>query len=224
MNPSHNPPDQPADPRPDGRADDKLPFSAPADRNKAPILDVLGRVLPAQAKVLEIASGTGQHAAHFAAAQPGWTWQPTDFEPRALAPIAARCAALANVRAPLELDELAPQWPQALGRFDAMFCANMLHISPWPTCAGLMQGASRHLAPGGVLVLYGPYLVDGEATAPGNLAFDADLRSRDARWGLRRLADVVSEARAAGLDLEERVAMPANNLVLLFRLGMADEP
>lgn len=188
-----------------------LPFSPASERNKVPILQVLQGVLPAQARVLEIASGTGQHAAHFAAACAGWTWQPTDLH----------ASGLANVRPPLVLDVLSSPWPVADEAFEALYCANMLHISPWATCAALMQGAARHLAPGGALLLYGPYLVDGEPTAPGNLAFDADLRSRDAQWGLRRLANVVATAQAAGLAFEQRVSMPANNLVLVFRRGAA---
>lgn len=193
------------------------PFSAAADRNKQPILDVLRRVLPTNAVVLEIASGTGQHAAHFAAACPAWEWQPTDGDHAALPGIAGRCAALPNVRPPLRLDVLALPWPSSLGRFDAVYCANLLHISPWPTCAALMEGAASHLGAGGRLVLYGPYLVDGEPTAPGNVMFDADLRARDAAWGLRRLADVVDEAGRAGLAFDQRFDMPANNLVLVFR-------
>lgn len=198
---------------------DDLPFSAAADRNKGPILEVLKRVLPPTAAVLEIASGTGQHAAHFAAAHPDWSWQPTDADARALPGIARRCAELANVRAPLALDVLALPWPQSLGRFDAVVCANMLHIAPWATCAALMQGAARHLVAGGALVLYGPYLVDGEPTAPSNLAFDADLRARNPQWGLRRLADVVHEGQRAGMAFERRFDMPANNLMLVFRRG-----
>ncbi|MDP1650228.1 MAG: DUF938 domain-containing protein [Rubrivivax sp.] len=197
--------------------DPSLPFSPAAERNAGPILDVLRQVLPAQATVLEVASGSGQHAARFAAARPGWTWQPTEAEAAALPAIAARCAALANVRSPLRLDVMAQPWPSALGRYDALYCANLLHIAPGPTCAALMAGAAAHLVPGGALVLYGPYLVDGEPTAPGNLAFDADLRARDARWGLRRLADVERVARDAGLALEQRFEMPANNLTLMFR-------
>lgn len=193
------------------------PFSAAAERNKAPILDVLNRVLPADAAVLEIASGTGQHAAHCAAAHPTWRWQPSDADARALPGIAAHCASRVNVRPPLLLDVLAQPWPSSLGRFDALYCANMLHISPWTTCAGLMAGASCHLRAGGALVLYGPYFVDGETPAAGNVGFDADLRQRDPSWGLRRLADVVQAARHAGLDLEQRVDMPANNLLLVFR-------
>lgn len=197
--------------------DPNLPFSAAAERNAGPILDVLRQLLPAQAAVLEVASGSGQHAARFAAAQPGWTWQPSEAEAAALPAIAARCAGLANVPNPLLLDVLAHPWPSALGRYDVLYCANLLHIAPWPTCAALMAGAAAHLLPGGALVLYGPYLVDGVAPAAGNLAFDADLRARDARWGLRRLADVAGAAREAGLALQQCFEMPANNLTLVFR-------
>jgi len=191
--------------------------SPAAERNKAPILEVLVRVLPGAAAVLEIASGTGQHAAHFAAARSDWKWQPTDADASALASIASHTAALANVGAPLVLDVRAERWPEALGHFDAVYCANMLHISEWETCAALMAGSARHLAFGGALVLYGPYVVDGEPTAPGNVAFDADLRQRNPAWGLRRLGDVVDAAERAGLTLERRFDMPANNLMLVFR-------
>ena len=191
--------------------------SPAAERNKAPILDVLARVLPGPAAVLEIASGTGQHAAHFAAARSDWDWQPSDADPRALASIAARTGGLANVRPPRMLDVLAARWPASLGPFDAVYCANMLHIAEWQTCAALMSGAARHLRPGGALVLYGPYVVDGEPTAPGNVAFDADLRQRNPAWGLRRLGEVVVEAERAGLTFERRFDMPANNLMLVFR-------
>jgi hypothetical protein len=194
-----------------------MTFSAPADRNKAPILEVLARVLPGSATVLEVASGTGQHAEHFAAARSDWDWQPTEADATALASIVLRTSALANVRPPLLLDVLAPSWPEALGRFDALYCANLLHIAAWATCAALMRGAARHVAPGGALVLYGPYFVDGEPTAPGNIAFDADLRRRNPDWGVRRLADVSAEAERAGMALQRRVDMPANNLLLVFR-------
>jgi hypothetical protein len=192
--------------------------SPAADRNKQPILEVLQQVLPASGNALEIASGSGQHVAWFAAALPGWTWQPTDFDGSAFASIQAHVAqsGLANVRAPLRLDVTAPQWPVAGVVFDAIFCANMLHISPWATCAGLMAGAARHLAPQGVLVTYGPYLEDGVPTSPGNLQFDISLRGRDPAWGIRRLEDVKREAERAGLVLRERHAMPANNLLLVF--------
>lgn len=199
-----------------------LPFSAASDRNKAPILAVLASVLPPQACVLEVASGTGQHAEHFAATQPGWQWQPTDYDDGTLAAVATRCAQLPNVFAPIRLDVLQQPWPAELGApgsFDAVYCANMIHISPWATCAGLMQGAARLLVTGGVLVLYGPYFEDNVVASPGNLAFDADLRRRNPAWGIRRMAEVTAEARAAGLTLERRVEMPANNLTLVFRLA-----
>ena len=197
------------------------PFSAAAERNQGPILEVLESVLPPDATVLEIASGTGQHAAHFAAAHPRWRWQPSEADAAMLPAIAARCKDLPNVAAPLVLDLLAPDRPAGLGPFDAVFSANMLHISPWPTCAALMRLAAAQLAPGGVLVVYGPFRVEGEPLVASNLAFDEDLRSRDPRWGLRLLSDVDAQAARAGLVFERRVAMPANNLTLWWRLPVA---
>lgn len=199
-----------------------LPHSPAAERNKQPILDVLRTVLPAQGKALEIASGTGQHVAWFAAALPGWVWQPTDAQESALPGIAAWTSHLTNVRPPLLLDVMAPQWPAQgplfLEPFDAVYCANMLHIAPWPTCAALMQGCARHLAPGGILVTYGPYLEDDVPTAPSNVAFDESLRARNPAWGIRRVEDVAREAQRAGLALRGRHEMPANNLLLVFAL------
>jgi SAM-dependent methyltransferase len=198
------------------------PLSTAAERNKQPILEALLRVLPGQGKALEIASGTGQHAAWFAAALPGWTWQPTEADASALPDIAA-CVAEAgvpNVLPPLQLDVTAPQWPADAAEFDqafdAIYCANMLHIAPWPTCSALMRGAARHLAPEGVLITYGPYLEDGVPTAPGNLAFDLSLRARNPAWGIRQLPEVKTEAQRAGLALRGRHTMPANNLLLVF--------
>jgi SAM-dependent methyltransferase len=197
-----------------------LPSSPAAERNKQPILDALVRILGAEGTALEIAAGSGQHAAWFAAALSGWTWQPTEADARMLPALARRvdAAGLANLRAPLRLDVTAPHWPLD-DRFDAIYCANMLHIAPWSACARLMQGAARQLRPGGLLVTYGPYLEDDVPTAPGNLAFDDDLRARHAAWGLRRLGDVAAEAQRAGLALRERHAMPANNLLLVFGAG-----
>ncbi|MFC5498904.1 DUF938 domain-containing protein [Caenimonas terrae] len=199
-----------------------LASSPAADRNKQPILEVLQQVLPARGTALEIASGTGQHVAWFGAAMRSWIWQPSDADPPALPAIEAwsQQAGLTNVRSPVLLDVMAPQWPSSGppfdGPFDAVYCANMLHISPWPTCAALMRGAARHLALDGVLITYGPYLEDGVPTAPGNLAFDASLRERDPRWGIRRLADVAAQANQVGLRLQARHQMPANNLLLVF--------
>lgn len=199
-----------------------LPHSSAADRNRQPILEVLRRVLPDRGTALEIASGTGQHVAWFAAGLPGWTWQPTDADAGALPAIAAWTAhsGVGNVRAPLRLDVMAPHWPAEgpafAAPFDAIYCANMLHIAPWATCAALMHGSARHLAPGGVLVTYGPYFEEDVAPAASNLAFDQSLRERDPAWGIRRLDHVAREAQRAGLALRERHAMPSNNLLLVF--------
>ena len=197
--------------------------SPAAERNKEPILARLRLLLPASGCALEIASGTGQHAAWFAAGLPGWSWQPTDGDASARASIDAHCAhaGLANVRPARRLDVLAAQWP-AEGApfaqpFDAIYCANMIHIAPWATCAALMQGAARLLAPDGVLIMYGPYLQDDVATAAGNMAFDQSLHASNPAWGLRPLAGVVQEAAQAGLALTARHAMPANNLLLAFK-------
>ncbi|RQO46258.1 SAM-dependent methyltransferase [Variovorax sp. KBW07] len=202
-----------------------LPYSPAADRNKQPILDALTRILGERGTALEIASGTGQHAAWFAAAMPQWIWQPTDADARMLPALAGRVAeaALPNLRSPLLLDVMSPQWPsegfafaQGEEKFDAIYCANMLHIAPWATCAALMQGAARHLLPGGVLITYGPYFEEDVPPAPSNQAFDEDLRARNPAWGIRRLKDVAEEAHRSGLALRERHAMPANNLLLVF--------
>jgi Protein of unknown function (DUF938) len=190
--------------------------SPAAERNRGPILSELQRVLPASGLLLEVASGTGQHAAFCSAGLPGWQWLPSDFEAASLPSISAWCAGLPRVWAPIELDVLQPTWPGVPPQLDAIFCANMIHIAPWACCAGLMQGAARHLMAQGLLITYGPYLEDGVPTSPGNLAFDADLRQRDPAWGLRRREAVQAEAARAGLHLRERVAMPANNLLLVW--------
>jgi hypothetical protein len=191
--------------------------SPAAARNRQPILDVLRRMLPAEASVLEIASGTGEHAAWFGAAMPRWNWQPTDVDAAALPSIDAWRAGdgLDNVLPARQLDVMAAHWPVPDG-FDAVFCANMLHIAPWAACAALMRGAASRMAPAGRLVTYGPYLQEGVTTAPGNAAFDASLRARNPAWGIRRLEDVEREAEGAGLRRIETVAMPANNLMLVF--------
>jgi hypothetical protein len=190
--------------------------SPAAERNRGPILDELQRLLPPSGLLLEIASGTGQHAAHCSAGLPGWRWLPSEVEPASLASISDWCHGLSRVQPPIQLDVLAARWPDVPPLVDAIFCANLLHIAPWNCCAGLMQGAVRHLSAQGLLLTYGPYLEDEVPTAPGNLSFDADLRSRNAGWGLRRREDVVAVAAQAGLHLQERVAMPANNLLLVW--------
>jgi SAM-dependent methyltransferase len=188
-------------------------------RNREPILEVLKRILPSHGLVLEIASGTGEHAAFFAGELPLLTWQPTDPDERALASIVAHRAAAssANLLPPLQLDVHAEHWP--IERTDAVICNNMIHIAPWSACESLIAGAARVLPPGGILYLYGPYKIDGRHTAPSNEAFDAQLRSQNAAWGIRDLADVAALAQRHGFWVAETVAMPANNLSVIFRRG-----
>jgi SAM-dependent methyltransferase len=192
--------------------------TAPAvARNRDPILTVLRRILPARGTVLEIASGTGEHAVYFAAALPGIVWQPSDADPAALESIASwrSAAQLPNVKPPLDLDVTSPTWPVECA--DAVVCINMIHIAPWRAAKGLVVGAGRVLAPRGVLFLYGPYKEGGRHTAPSNEAFDASLRARDPEWGVRDLDEVKALAERHGFEFVERVPMPANNLSVVFR-------
>ena len=193
--------------------------SPAAERNGPFILTELQRLLPAEGILLEVASGTGQHAAFCVDGLPGWQWQPSDCDAAALPSIAAWCAGKERVLPPIELDVLTPDWFDTARRFDAIYCANMIHISPWACTPALLRGAARHLAPHGVLITYGPYLVDGVQTAPSNLAFDADLRARNPAWGLRSLSDIAAQAAAVGLRLRETLSMPANNLLLVWERG-----
>ncbi|HEY0621465.1 DUF938 domain-containing protein [Sphingomonas sp.] len=189
---------------------------APATaRNREAIAAVLDEVLPASGVVLEIASGSGEHCAFFAERFAGLHWQPSDPEPSALASIAAWCVGLANVAPPLAIDAAAPDWP--IERADALLCINMVHISPWEATLGLLDGAARVLVPGAPLILYGPYRRAEVETAPSNEAFDASLKARDPRWGLRDVAEVSAAAMARGLAFERLVEMPANNLMLIYR-------
>ncbi|MBB5707272.1 DUF938 domain-containing protein [Sphingopyxis panaciterrulae] len=191
---------------------------APATlRNRDAIAAVLGEWLPAEGMVLEIASGSGEHVVHFAAAFSQLRWQPSDSDPDALVSIAAWSAEAgpANVAPPLSLDAAAADWP--LDRADAVLCINMVHISPWAAALGLMTGSAALLGSGAPLILYGPYLDPEVPTAPSNLDFDANLRARNPDWGLRDLERVKAAAIEAGLVFAERRAMPANNLMLLFR-------
>lgn len=194
--------------------------SPSAARNRQPILEVLHRVLPARAKVLEIAAGSGEHAVFFAAAQPGWDWQPSDPDASARASIAAWIESedVRNVRAPLDIDVRRDIWGvEGEEPYDAILSCNMIHISPWESALGLIAGAARLLAPDGQLILYGPFKRDGQHTAPSNEAFDASLKSRDSSWGVRDLVDVEREENARGFTLREIVEMPANNLTVMFQ-------
>jgi SAM-dependent methyltransferase len=194
----------------------ELLTSAAAERNKDPILSVLETVLPESGRVLEIASGTGQHVCFFAAALPGIRWQPTepDEASREAISIRIREAGLANIDSPIALDVLEPLWPLT-GSFDAVLCVNMIHISPWPATHALCRGASRALHTLGLLVLYGPFLENGTAVQ-SNLDFDASLKRRNAEWGLRDLDEVTRVANAHGLQRQQIVRMPANNLTVVF--------
>lgn len=185
-------------------------------RNRGPILAVLREVLPSEGLVLEVASGTGEHAVHFAAGLPGLVWQPSDPDPEARGSIEAHRAAagLPNLLAPLDLDAAAPSWP--VERADAVVAINMVHISPWRATEGLAAGAGRVLRPGGVLYLYGAFREGGRHTAPSNAVFDESLRARNPEWGVRDIAQVAEVAARHGLDLVRQVAMPANNLSLVF--------
>jgi SAM-dependent methyltransferase len=194
------------------------PMRAPAAaRNRDPILAVLRETMPSRGTVLEIASGTGEHAVHCAAALPHLTWQPSDVDEGALASIAAHSAlaGLPNVLPPVELD--VTLWPWPVVQADAIVCINMLHIAPWDAALALVAGSERVLAPGGVLYLYGPFRENGAHTAPSNAAFDASLRARNPEWGVRDLGEVTELAQKHGLDSAARVPMPANNLSVVFR-------
>lgn len=193
-------------------------FSPSAERNKQPILELLRAAVPTHGEALEIASGTGQHVAWFAKHMPHWNWQPTDLHPGALYSVEAYVGqeGLTNVYAPMVLDVQSESWLESAQTVDLVVCINMLHIAPWATCAALMRGCARHLAPGGKLVTYGPYFEDGVPTAASNLAFDASLRAHDPSYGIRRREDVAQAAQNAGLRLAARHAMTANNLLLVF--------
>ena len=198
-------------------------FSPAAERNKQPILEVLGGLLAPSGRALEIASGTGQHVVWFAQALLGWQWQPTDLQAYALDSIASAAAAqgLSNIQMPVKLNVLDAAWPfgttDAPQTFDLISCANMLHIAPWECTGALMQGSARHLAPGGTLVTYGPYLENEVPTSAGNLAFDQSLRAQNPAWGIRQREYVEAEAHKAGLELTQRHALPANNLLLVWQ-------
>ncbi|WP_442680899.1 DUF938 domain-containing protein [Sphingomonas sp. ASY06-1R] len=200
-----------------------IPAEAPGDtmrrhapatlRNRDAIADVLATVLPASGIVLEVASGSGEHCAHFAQRFPTLTWQPSDPERAARISIDVWCDGIGNIRPALDLDATSPDWPVA--RAAAILCINMVHISPWPATLGLVTGAARLLHRGAPLFLYGPYRRAGHPTASSNEAFDAALKARDPRWGLRDLEAVV--AAADGFALDRVIDMPANNLSVVLR-------
>ena len=201
---------------PQAAADPRLRAPS-AQRNRDAILAVLASVLPPAGLVLEIASGSGEHAVHFAAALPGLTFQPSDPSPDAVASIAAwtRESGLGDILPPLVVDATAPDWP--IEAADAILCINMIHIAPWAAAEGLFRHAGRLLKPGQPLYLYGPYRRPGRPLEPGNAAFDESLRGRDPAWGLRDRDAVTVLAKSHGLTLTLRTDMPANNISLIFR-------
>lgn len=186
-----------------------------AERNQGPILAVLQRKFPARATILEVASGPGQHAAAFARAMPGWDWQPTDPKPEHRDSIRAWRDEVGapNLREPVDLDVRAP-WPVA--NVDGILASNLIHASPWEVTLALFAGARQALRPGGLLVVYGAYL-RGADSVPSNLAFSEELRAKDPSWGVRELDHVLAAARDAGLELDEIVEMPSNNLMIAWR-------
>ncbi len=191
---------------------------APAThRNREPIAEVLESWLEGPTRVLEIASGTGQHAVYLAGRLPHLSWQPSDADPEALESISSwrREAGPGNVAEPVALDAAAGSWP--VDEVDAIFCANLIHIAPWRVAEGLFAGAGRLLGEGGLLLIYGPFRIGGEHTAPSNAAFDESLRARDPAWGVRALEAVEALAEREGLALVRRHEMPANNQLLVFR-------
>lgn len=191
--------------------------SSPAcERNKKFILEVLQQHLPKEAKLLEIASGTGQHANYFTEQEPGWRIQTTDIDPLALACIQSyqKESKRDNFLPPLKLSVTEESWP--LETFDAALCCNMIHIAPWEACEGLFKGMSQHLKPHACLILYGPFLQKGVETAKSNLRFDESLRQRDSHWGLRSLEKVREVAESFGFQLKQVYQMPANNLSVVF--------
>ena len=189
-----------------------------AERNREPILAVLRRVLPEHGCVLEIASGTGQHAAYFSRALSGLQWQPTEHNAELLPSIAAWAKEEGGqVLPPIALDVLVDEWPLPQPSYDAIYNANMIHIAPIEVCHGLLRGVATHLKPSGPFVLYGPFRLGGQHTAQSNADFDQRLREQDARWGVRDADEVIALAASHGLSFVERVAMPANNQMLIFR-------
>lgn len=198
--------------------DPRILHAPAAERNRTPILDVLRRVLPSRGLVLEVASGTGQHITHFAAALPALDWQPSDPDPRHRASIVARVAAagLNNVRPPLDLDVLS-SWPTL--SVAAVIAANLLHVAPEPVLQALCEGAAAVCRPGSVLHVYGPFNRNGAFTSVGNARFDASLRQQNPALGIRDLETVIAAADSAGFKLREVVDMPANNLAVVLEKG-----
>ena len=195
-------------------------YAPAAARNREPVLSVLRDILPERGKVLEIGSGSGEHTAFLAPHFPALEWQPSEADLDAFPSIIgwAQSATITHpevtIHPPVLLNTCEPSWP--VEQADAVISLNMIHISPWESCEGLMAGAGRILTGSGVLYLYGPFMQNGGHTAPSNAEFDASLRQRDTRWGVRNLEDIIALAGKHGLRHDQTVTMPANNLSLVF--------
>jgi SAM-dependent methyltransferase len=187
-----------------------------AERNREPILSTIAPILGSLARVLEIGSGTGQHAAYFTEKMPGWVWQPTETKPEALLSIEEyrKESTSPGFLPAVALDVTSSVWPS--GKYDAVFCANVIHISPWAVCIAILNGAANALAPGGRLLFYGPYRFSGVLAPESNLAFDARLRAEDPSWGIRDVVDIAGAARPLGFGEPRAIALPANNHVLVL--------
>lgn len=195
---------------------DNKRYSPACERNQLPILNVLNQHFPSQCRVLEVASGTGQHAEFFTSQMPEWIWQASDTDPDAISStqVYREEANRKNFKEPLILSTQDETWD--LGQFDAALCCNMIHISPWESCLGLFRHLAMHLKTGAKLALYGPFFQDGVETAQSNLDFDRSLRDRDPSWGIRGLADVQKVAQDHKFKLVKAHKMPANNLTVVF--------
>lgn len=205
-----------------GVSADQRMFSPSAARNLAPILAVLKRVLPTHGVVLEIGCGTGEHAVCFAEAMPNLTWQPSDPDSGSRVSTASwiEFSGLNNVLAPLDIDVCSSLWGvEEAAPFEAIVSINMVHIAPWAASLGLFAGAGRLLRPGGILVLYGPFMRKGAHNAPSNAAFDASLKAHNPSWGVRDITDLERVGEACGLRLHETIEMPANNMSVVFSSG-----
>jgi hypothetical protein len=191
-------------------------YAPASERNSKPILSVLQNILPRSGLLLEIAAGSGQHAAFFAPYFPKLTWQPTEPDPDSRASITAwiEHTHTKNINMPIDLDVTSLPWP--ISKADAIFSSNMIHITPWECCLGLMTGAEQALKPHGVLILYGPFLINGKETAISNIQFDNSLRKQNTHWGIRNLEKVIKAANACGLECKEIIEMPANNLIVIL--------
>lgn len=205
---------------------DDRQFAPATQRNREPILEVLQRILPSTGTILEIASGTGEHAVFFAPRLSGRKWLPTDINYLSLASISAwlKYEQSDNIYPPILLDVCANIWPveveqQYLGKITAIVSINMIHIAPWSACLGLIAGAERILPENGILYLYGPFKQNGQHTAPSNAAFDEMLKSQNAAWGVRDLDDVIAVTKMHNLQWRETVSMPANNLSVVFQIA-----